>query len=139
MVVYMVLALWASLGLSLCFFFSSRRRHTRWPRDWSSDVCSSDLHLRRLIRPELGGHVPHTPRHDDEEEHPGPGRDRRRRLGALGLEGVTRPARERVDEERNASTNRLSVRQTDDRDTRPVANGERDHLHANRSRILDSM
>src|SRR5215510_8116142 len=27
------------------FFFSSRRRHTRWPRDWSSDVCSSDLSL----------------------------------------------------------------------------------------------
>src|SRR5439155_16695831 len=27
------------------FFFSSRRRHTRWPRDWSSDVCSSDLFL----------------------------------------------------------------------------------------------
>src|SRR5690625_5402288 len=25
------------------FCFSSRRRHTRWPRDWSSDVCSSDL------------------------------------------------------------------------------------------------
>src|SRR5690625_5330908 len=25
------------------FFFSSRRRHTRWPRVWSSDVCSSDL------------------------------------------------------------------------------------------------
>src|SRR5690625_1407527 len=24
-------------------FFSGRRRHTRWPRDWSSDVCSSDL------------------------------------------------------------------------------------------------
>src|SRR5207253_3723536 len=24
--------------------FSSRRRHTRWPRDWSSDVCSSDLY-----------------------------------------------------------------------------------------------
>src|SRR5207253_7199498 len=28
------------------FFFSSRRRHTRWPRDWSSDVCSSDLYYR---------------------------------------------------------------------------------------------
>src|SRR5690625_7034218 len=28
-----------------CFFFSSRRRHTRWPRDWSSDVCSSDLEI----------------------------------------------------------------------------------------------
>src|SRR5699024_6390958 len=26
------------------FFFSSRRRHTRSKRDWSSDVCSSDLH-----------------------------------------------------------------------------------------------
>src|SRR5690348_415996 len=31
--------------LSYCyfFFFSSRRRHTRWTGDWSSDVCSSDL------------------------------------------------------------------------------------------------
>src|SRR5690606_41190220 len=27
------------------FFFSSRRRHTRFSRDWSSDVCSSDLHV----------------------------------------------------------------------------------------------
>src|SRR5690349_24208957 len=27
----------------VCFFFSSRRRHTRSLRDWSSDVCSSDL------------------------------------------------------------------------------------------------
>src|SRR5215217_5048607 len=30
------------------FFFSSRRRHTRYWRDWSSDVCSSDLGLRVL-------------------------------------------------------------------------------------------
>src|SRR5216683_6031533 len=29
--------------LYLFFFFSSRRRHTRSDRDWSSDVCSSDL------------------------------------------------------------------------------------------------
>src|SRR6266511_686990 len=28
------------------FFFSSRRRHTRFSRDWSSDVCSSDLENR---------------------------------------------------------------------------------------------
>src|SRR5690606_40925958 len=27
----------------MSFFFSSRRRHTRFSRDWSSDVCSSDL------------------------------------------------------------------------------------------------
>src|SRR2546427_7060222 len=30
------------------FFFSSRRRHTRFDCDWSSDVCSSDLRLRRI-------------------------------------------------------------------------------------------
>src|SRR5205814_3196133 len=31
-------------GISERFFFSSRRRHTRCLSDWSSDVCSSDLH-----------------------------------------------------------------------------------------------
>src|SRR2546422_10384310 len=30
-------------NVTLLFFFSSRRRHTRCSRDWSSDVCSSDL------------------------------------------------------------------------------------------------
>src|SRR5258707_6004004 len=30
------------------FFFSSRRRHTRYWRDWSSDVCSSDLTERNI-------------------------------------------------------------------------------------------
>src|SRR2546422_8289444 len=52
------------------FFFSSRRRHTRCSRDWSSDVCSSDLttssagrggflwHDRQLelVRPAQQGH-----------------------------------------------------------------------------------
>src|SRR2546430_13712595 len=35
-----------SIIVSFCtiFFFSSRRRHTRFDCDWSSDVCSSDLH-----------------------------------------------------------------------------------------------
>src|SRR3712207_91858 len=50
----------------LFFFFSSRRRHTRYWRDWSSDVCSSDLvryteaefnhlagELKRILDPEL--------------------------------------------------------------------------------------
>src|SRR5207249_5508422 len=51
-------------GLSVCFlillticsfffFFSSRRRHTRSKRDWSSDVCSSDL----VNRVEVVAHV----------------------------------------------------------------------------------
>src|SRR5690625_6401765 len=39
----------------LWFFFSSRRRHTRWPRDWSSDVCSSDLRAQGPA-PGAGGH-----------------------------------------------------------------------------------
>src|SRR3712207_7084749 len=51
-----------------CFFFSSRRRHTRYWRDWSSDVCSSDLADRDRGVPELldgaldalnGDHVPY--------------------------------------------------------------------------------
>src|SRR5690606_39369857 len=31
------------------FFFSSRRRHTSFSRDWSSDVCSSDLIARYVV------------------------------------------------------------------------------------------
>src|SRR5262245_4736269 len=35
------------MDYTVCFFFSSRRRHTRCLSDWSSDVCSSDLeHIR---------------------------------------------------------------------------------------------
>src|SRR5207253_8660385 len=34
--------------------FSSRRRHTRWPRDWSSDVCSSDLNLSNYSSESIG-------------------------------------------------------------------------------------
>src|SRR6266511_1213550 len=58
------------------FFFSSRRRHTRFSRDWSSDVCSSDLwRLRlkdeKLLERELGDHS-----------------EPYRRLGAAALESV---------------------------------------------------
>src|SRR5687768_18259729 len=41
------------------FFFSSRRRHTRCSRDWSSDVCSSDLLVARDRR-WSGERCPHT-------------------------------------------------------------------------------
>src|SRR5438270_10077332 len=55
------------------FFFSSRRRHTRFDCDWSSDVCSSDLrHVRlrepgdrraaRLAHPRGAGDGTHLPR-----------------------------------------------------------------------------
>src|SRR5256886_8797415 len=36
------------------FFFSSRRRHTRFDCDWSSDVCSSDLTVRNAVRCGVG-------------------------------------------------------------------------------------
>src|SRR5260221_8337122 len=38
--------------IPLCFFFSSRRRHTRSLCDWSSDVCSSDLayYLKQVVK-----------------------------------------------------------------------------------------
>src|SRR5260370_21837876 len=35
----------------MVFFFSSRRRHTRFKCDWSSDVCSSDLENYDLVCP----------------------------------------------------------------------------------------
>src|SRR2546422_10852936 len=43
--------------MSIClflFFFSSRRRHTRCSRDWSSDVCSSDLTMPQLVASSVG-------------------------------------------------------------------------------------
>src|SRR2546430_10840328 len=48
---------WAGGLVRGVFFFSSRRRHTRFDCDWSSDVCSSDLRWRggvlRVARPEV--------------------------------------------------------------------------------------
>src|SRR5256886_8970409 len=41
-------------GKSILFFFSSRRRHTRFDCDWSSDVCSSDLQVLSHLVESLG-------------------------------------------------------------------------------------
>src|SRR5699024_9570537 len=55
----------AVLG-GLAFVFSSRRRHTRSKRDWSSDVCSSDLHHRVTVERTIGAHGEDGSRaHDD--------------------------------------------------------------------------
>src|SRR5256884_7193290 len=48
----------------LIFFFSSRRRHTICSRDWSSDVCSSDLHSR-ILRPQAWVVLVWNDRHTD--------------------------------------------------------------------------
>src|SRR5258707_7504172 len=42
---------------SFFFFFSSRRRHTRYWRDWSSDVCSSDVEVGAVSRGLLVEHL----------------------------------------------------------------------------------
>src|SRR2546430_9241817 len=43
------------MSLYICFFFfSSRRRHTRFDCDWSSDVCSSDILRRRADQEQPG-------------------------------------------------------------------------------------
>src|SRR6266496_3519053 len=45
------------MGDTFFFFFSSRRRHTRSLRDWSSDVCSSDLRRRGWPRQPMPPHA----------------------------------------------------------------------------------
>src|SRR5216684_7998765 len=49
------------LGKVSFFFFSSRRRHTRCSRAWSSDVCSSDLGAHQLAGPGTGRGQPVSP------------------------------------------------------------------------------
>src|SRR5207237_2294627 len=70
----------------LVFFFSSRRRHTRFKCDWSSDVCSSDL--------AQGGPLPedHLPDHAV-ERHRGHAREERGHHRAAGLDRPRRAAR----------------------------------------------
>src|SRR6266542_4776335 len=61
---------------TISFFFSSRRRHTRCYRDWSSDVCSSDLFQAD----------------DADRPREPPSRDQRTRVGdTAGLAGIVHP------------------------------------------------
>src|SRR5690625_7275335 len=91
----------------MSFVFSSRRRHTRWPRDWSSDVCSSDLltlqillHLL-LVTGEGSQHVPladiisFRKRHTIERWSAPPGDYRRSEERRVGKECRARCARGR--------------------------------------------
>src|SRR2546430_6688997 len=63
--------------LDTCFFFfSSRRRHTRFDCDWSSDVCSSDLCKPACaVRPEAGQESELTNRRADVRRQPRTGRE----------------------------------------------------------------
>src|SRR5438093_12645296 len=67
----------------MLFFFSSRRRHTRLVSDWSSDVCSSDLHQQpepstddSVLRSRARSAIAHRRRQEGS-----PPTERRRRTG----------------------------------------------------------
>src|SRR5260370_19883209 len=59
------------------FFFSSRRRHTRFKCDWSSDVCSSDLGEIRLVETQPGRRLDEARRAEARLGHGGCGVGRR--------------------------------------------------------------
>src|SRR5690606_37756528 len=61
----------------LVFFFSSRRRHTRFSRDWSSDVCSSDLAF-------VVGHDPADGAFDEAADVAVPGEEQAEEAEVLG-------------------------------------------------------
>src|SRR5690554_8193862 len=90
---------------SRLFFFSSRRRHTRCGRDWSSDVCSSDLNLASRTPQPLPDAVPvAAPPYGNFLQH-GDGKNGRVRAAAPTLEQVStceRSEERRVGKERRS-------------------------------------
>src|SRR3989454_10890849 len=83
--------------MHMCFFFSSRRRHTRLQGDWSSDVCSSDLEIvgnRRFSTDEVGTLYPFSGE---------------TRTGVLGLGGVRRGPAYFNQEKWNDATQKLQT------------------------------
>src|SRR5690349_24598571 len=93
--------------LCICFFFfSSRRRHTRSLRDWSSDVCSSDLDGRagRVAghgRPARGDDRPR--RHDRRREEIGRASCRER--VEIAVVAATLKKKKKISEHLGRSTN----------------------------------
>src|SRR3712207_8293594 len=79
------------------FFFSSRRRHTRYWRDWSSDVCSSDLldanHEHQAVGPMAGTISPSLPVYVVEDQAHGT------RAFCRNVEGAQRSEERRVGKE----------------------------------------
>src|SRR5690606_40109377 len=82
----------------LSFFFSSRRRHTRFSRDWSSDVCSSDLGdligVQFYVMEKVPGHVVRDQLPDGWAETP-----EERRAMAFALADTLRSEERRVGKE----------------------------------------
>src|SRR5690606_41124415 len=94
------------VSVVIFFFFSSRRRHTRFSRDWSSDVCSSDLEHPRLLgeRGETRERVVHLRRRPVEE------------VAASGTKERVPREEQAVDEEREVpEIGRASCREREER------------------------
>src|SRR5437879_12949463 len=72
------------------FFFSSRRRHTRYIGDWSSDVCSSDLHEHAALHERRQRRAPghYLGRIRANREQPQPRRVREWRLDEVDAEAL---------------------------------------------------
>src|SRR6267378_2006759 len=73
--------------MSFFFFFSSRRRHTRSLRDWSSDVCSSDLLVPSLAEKYARSHPDARRLGPDEDPGEEPGVSATAEVSVLGVHG----------------------------------------------------
>src|SRR6267154_4282289 len=78
-----------ALGSLLYCFFSSRRRHTRWTGDWSSDVCSSDLCELPPPQSHVDEHGQCNERNGDRQRLPG--NESWDGLGAVAIENEGSP------------------------------------------------
>src|SRR5690348_17918206 len=82
-------------------FFSSRRRHTRWTGDWSSDVCSSDLKSEAFYIGALGSRTTHSKRLERLRANGFGDAELQRIRGPIGLDiGARSPAEIRSEERR---------------------------------------
>src|SRR5215213_11888175 len=100
----------------VCFFFSSRRRHTRLVSDWSSDVCSSDLaqELSRQAATHLGTRrdlVAVPMQHDTAGETAQPNGVVRdwKRGDVIGMPGKTMPTFQIVERDYTAIADKLAA------------------------------
>src|SRR5690606_41581418 len=97
------------------FFFSSRRRHTRFSRDWSSDVCSSDLKVARhgrgdkFQRPENSERSSQREISVDSTSSTSPGVERVSASAAAARAAAARSEERRVGKERRRSEKKYQV------------------------------
>src|SRR4051794_41855989 len=93
------------------FFFSSRRRHTRWTGDWSSDVCSSDLPAcgRRRLRGGSRLAQPPRPNLSLGQQRCAAGRWSRSEERRVGKEGRSRWAADHLKKKREEARGRIKA------------------------------